>query len=252
MNHYFYRLIYKITVISLFWVGSLLLVGCSADMFSRKDKNSEKEMVIDYSSTSCETLYQLNNNVISNQTYWLQLMTCAQAVGSVEVQEQLSALPTGDNSWPVLFERSILLNQLKPSDSERKIVMVELSKQCSIMPIQICHLVSLWLDSQQNLLILSNERYRYQRLKEKNDTDVAQLQNELADLQIKLKRLTDIEHQFSSRNVLRPKNSEKNSKASDKDIFDPITEENINDKQNLQRQEGESQEEDSSTPQSDE
>lgn len=251
MNHYFCRLIYKVTAISLFWIGSLLLVGCSADMLFGQDKHSENVMIADYSSASCKTLYQLNNNVISNQTYWLQLMTCAQAIGSVEVQEQISALPASDNSWPVLFEKSILLNQLKPSDSERRMVLVELSKQCSTMPIQICHLVSLWLDSQQNLLILSNERYRYQRLKEKNDADVAQLQNELADLQIKLKRLTDIEHQFSSRNILRQKNSEKNSKANEKVIFDPVTEGNINDKQNLQRHEGDSQEEDSSVPQSD-
>ncbi len=240
MNQYLCRLVYKSAVIiSMCCIGSLSLIGCSAHTVFWQDTPSDNTAIIDYSSTSCKSIYQMNHNVINNQTYWLQLMTCAQLAGSVELQEQLSALSMSDNNWPVLFERSILLNQLKPSDSERKAVLIELSKQCSAMPVHICHLVNLWLDSQQNLLILSNERYRYQRLKEKNEADITQLQNELADLQIKLKRLTDIEHQFSSRNTLRPKNNEKNSKADDKIISEsvPVIEEHANDKQNLQHQE---------------
>ncbi|WP_042872139.1 two-component system QseEF-associated lipoprotein QseG [Dickeya poaceiphila] len=189
-----------------------LLAGCAQDSDNRPAGQRvadivslPKEQVADYRTMSCEQLWQLHStDAMNNALYWLRVMDCAARMTPTQARQQ--TLMVGENDWSGLFRQAILLDNAETTAQERHQIIEQLSRHRLNVPLTLLPLFQLWLDKQNLMLTLSDERQRFQRTQENNDKQLEmmheqqnQLQSQLETTTRKLENLTDIERQLSSR-----------------------------------------------------
>lgn len=199
---------------------SAILSGCANNgsfSFSSKSK------VTDYSVESCDDIWLLKDEAaFNNSLYWLQIMNCTKKLSATGVQIRLNE-NTG-TEWEALFERSILLAHISGTESEQRQVLEKLTQSKRKLPDSLQGLVNLWVKNQQLQIALNIEKNKYQRLKENSETHTKELSDELRDIQIKLKSLTEIERQLPTRK------STKNGKAEAAQVInDPVVNSDVED-----------------------
>ncbi|WP_238553296.1 two-component system QseEF-associated lipoprotein QseG [Dickeya sp. DW 0440] len=183
----------------------------------------------DYRTMPCERLWPLHNiDAMNNGLYWLRAMECASRMTPVQAREQ--TLLVGENDWSGLFRQAILLDNAGTTVQERHQIIDQLNRHRLNVPPTLLPLFQVWLDKQNLMLTLDDERQRFQRAQENSDRQLdamreqqTQLQSQLETTTRKLENLTDIERQLSSRKMIpgdlpeegrRPaKNSESDSSA---------------------------------------
>lgn len=193
----------KIITFSIMLFLSAMLSGC---VNNGSFNFSSRAKIADYSSHSCDDIWTLkDDSAFDNALYWLRIMDCTKALSATGVQLQLNENTGVD--WPVYFKRSILLAHISGTESEQRQMLEKLTQSKRKLSDPLQALVNLWVKNQQLQLALNIEKGKYQRLKESSETHVKELSDELRDVQIKLKSLTEIERQLPTRK------STKNGKA---------------------------------------
>ncbi|MBX9446151.1 two-component system QseEF-associated lipoprotein QseG [Dickeya chrysanthemi] len=193
-----------------------LLAGCAQDSdrppVGRRDAelvSLPKEQVADYRTMSCERLWQLHNtDAMNNALYWLRVMDCAARMTPTQARQQ--TLLVGENDWSGLFRQAILLDNAETTEQERRQIIEQLNRHRLNVPLTLLPLFQVWLDKQNLMLTLSDERQRFQRTLENSDKQLEamreqqnQLQSQLEATTRKLENLTDIERQLSSRKTVQ-------------------------------------------------
>lgn len=194
---------------------SMGLVGCVAQPGSPRVErrgvevvNPPKEQVADYRTMPCERLWQLHNSeAMNNGLYWLRAMDCAARMTPVQAREQI--LLVGENDWSGLFRQAILLDNAGTTVQERHQIIDQLNRHRLNVPPTLLPLFQVWLDKQNLMITLDDERQRFLRMQESSDKQLdvmreqqAQLQSQLETTSRKLENLTDIERQLSSRKTV--------------------------------------------------
>ncbi|MGM3162839.1 two-component system QseEF-associated lipoprotein QseG [Dickeya undicola] len=190
----------------------VILAGCVQDNDNApvERRGSEivsppKEQVADYRILSCGRLWQLHNtDAMNNALYWLRVMDCAARMTPVQARQQ--TLLVGENDWSGLFRQAILLDNAETTEQERRQIIEQLNRHRLNVPLTLLPLFQVWLDKQNLILTLADERQRFQRAQENSDKQLEvmheqqnQLQSQLETTTRKLENLTDIERQLSSR-----------------------------------------------------
>lgn len=189
-----------------------LLAGCAQDSDNPPVGRREAEIVsppkaqvADYRTMSCEQVWQLHNTeAMNNALYWLRVMECASRMTPMQARQQ--TLLVGENDWSGLFRQAILLDNAETTLQERQQIIEQLNRQRLNVPLTLLPLFQVWLDKQNLILTLADERQRFQRAQENSDKQLeamheqqTQLQSQLETTTRKLENLTDIERQLSSR-----------------------------------------------------
>jgi len=197
-----------------FIISPLLLAGCVNHSTNQEHVNSIETMmpsseVVDFSVAPCEILWALDDEkVLSNSLYWLRAMDCADRMPALQARFQAQQI--SQHRWDSVFKQSILLTDADPSDGLRKILLGQVESFSEQMPVSIRPLVQLWREHQMLEIQLADEKARNARQQMVSENQIAlldaqqkSLESELASTQQKLKNLTDIERQLSSRKSLQ-------------------------------------------------
>lgn len=191
-------------------ITSLLAVLPSV-VFSEEndDFTSLNFKVKDYQSEDCQLIFQNKEPLrITNISYWIRMMECSENNSTASNRSQAKVFNTG--LWPDTFAWIVLISNGNPSLNERKKILNQLQIHDVNIPNNMRSLVNLIKRTQQNELAL-------QELSEAQDTQLAtlsetvsklevenqQLAKELADTQLKLEHLADIERQLSLRRQIQ-------------------------------------------------
>lgn len=202
------------------------VTGCSQTPDERERQThpapSEPESrVVDYQQVDCEQIWTFDTRAaIDNPLYWLRAMDCAQRLSPAEARAEARRWP-GSN-WHDRFKQAVLLNNGKVSPFERHQYLQRFDDVDDDYPAAVRPLITVWREGQGALLQLSAERTRYSNLQQSNDAQLellrqqqTSLHHELVQTQQKLKSLTDIERQLSSR---RSPDAADNAHESDKSM----------------------------------
>lgn len=192
----------------------LLLMGCAERVVSNGEAQQQQEVlpeikVVDYRSASCDTLFQIDEKeALENSLYWLQVMDCADRLGTTQARALAETLP--DDHWQGVFKQSILLGSAEPTPTERRQLIDRLNLYHLAFPHRVRPLLQLWRQQHIGQIALFDQRTRYQQLQERSDNQIDtlrqsqhDLQSKLNDTMRKLENLTDIERQLSSRKQLQ-------------------------------------------------
>lgn len=192
----------------------MLLIGCARTGVSNNVVPQQQEVlpeikVVDYRIASCDTLWFLDEKeALENSLYWLQVMDCADRLGSTQARVLAKTLP--DSHWQGVFRQSILLGSAEPTSAERRQLIDRLSRYHLEFPNRLRSLLQLWRQQHIGQIALFDQRARYQQLQERSDNQIdtlrqsqRDLQNQLNETARKLENLTDIERQLSSRKQLQ-------------------------------------------------
>ncbi|TPG63199.1 two-component system QseEF-associated lipoprotein QseG [Ewingella americana] len=191
-----------------------LLVGCTNHSGSHPDYRPVEDMiptskVVDFRLAPCETLWTLDDNdTMTNSLYWLRAMDCAERMSDTQARFQAQQIKV--NSWDTVFKHSILLSSIDPDLQQRRALLTQVNQYRAQMPGAIRPLVQLWRERQTLQVTLGDEKGRNARQQEVAESKFLlmtqqqnALQGSLADTQRKLKNLTDIERQLSSRKQMQ-------------------------------------------------
>jgi len=196
-------------------ISPLLLAGCvNHSTTSQGHVNSIENLipsseVVDFSVAPCEILWSLDDEkVLSNSLYWLRAMDCADRMPALQARFQAQQI--SQHRWDSVFKQSILLADADPSDGLRKILLGQVAGFSEQIPVSIRPLVQLWREHQMLEIQLADEKARNARQQIVSENQIAlldaqqkSLAAELENTQQKLKNLTDIERQLSSRKPLQ-------------------------------------------------
>lgn len=195
-------------------ISPLLLAGCANHSTTHGHVNSIENMipsaeVVDFSVAPCEILWTLDDEkTLSNSLYWLRAMDCADRMPAVQARFQAQQI--SQHRWDSVFKQSILLADADPSDGLRKILLGQVESFSNQTPVTIRPLVQLWREHQILEIKLADEKARNARQQIVSENQIAlldaqqkSLAAELESTQQKLKNLTDIERQLSSRKSLQ-------------------------------------------------
>lgn len=191
-----------------------LLSGCnlhsSSDSYYRPvDDVIPTTKVVDFRLAPCETLWALDDNeAITNSLYWLRAMDCADRMNDTQARYQADQIKA--HSWDTVFKQSILRSGADPDQQQRRALLARVNEYRAQMPGSIRSLVQLWRERQTLQVTLGDEKARNARQAAVSESKIEQmsqqqvaLQSSLADTQRKLKNLTDIERQLSSRKQMQ-------------------------------------------------
>lgn len=191
-----------------------LLSGCglhsSSDSYYRPVEDViPTTKVVDFRLAPCETLWALDDNeAITNSLYWLRAMDCADRMNDVQARFQADQIKA--NAWDTVFKQSILRAGADPDQQQRRVLLARVNEYRAQMPGSIRSLVQLWRERQTLQVTLGDEKARNVRQAAVSESKIEQLtqqqvalQESLADTQRKLKNLTDIERQLSSRKQMQ-------------------------------------------------
>lgn len=191
-----------------------LLMGCTPHSASDAHFRTIEDMiptskVVDFRVAPCETLWALDDSeAMTNSLYWLRAMDCAERMSDTQARFQAQQIKA--NSWDTVFKQSILISGTDPEPQQRRALLAHVNQYRAQMPGAIRPLVQLWRERQTLQVTLSDEKSRNARQQQVEESKVAlmaqqqaELQASLADTQRKLKNLTDIERQLSSRKQMQ-------------------------------------------------
>lgn len=191
-----------------------LLAGCafhsSGDNYYRPIEDLiPTTKVVDFRLAPCETLWTLDDNeAISNSLFWLRAMDCAERMNDAQARFQADQIKA--NSWDTVFKQSILRAGADPDPQQRRALLAHVNQYRAQMPGSIRTLVQLWRERQTLQVTLGDEKARNARQAAVSESKIEQLteqqvalQGSLADTQRKLKNLTEIERQLSSRKQMQ-------------------------------------------------
>lgn len=192
----------------------VLLAGCTPHSPSDTYYRPVEDMipttkVVDFRLAPCETLWTLDDSdAMTNSLYWLRAMDCADRMSDTQARYQAQQIkPT---RWDTVFKQSILLSGTDPDLQQRRALLTHVNQYRAQMPGAIRPLVQLWRERQTLQVTLGDEKGRNARQQEVAENKLelmtqqqTALQASLADTQRKLKNLTDIERQLSSRKQMQ-------------------------------------------------
>ena len=189
---------------------SLLVTSCTSggvhSVINPKNEVLQPERQLDdYLTIGCTDIWQLRGQPAeANPLYWLRAMDCARSLSPAEAR--VIAHRHEDDTWQEAFRRGILLADARITPQERQRYMAVLDATAASMPPHVQPLYQVWLSSQVLQLKLVAERGRYNKLRQTTDTELEALHQQQTHLQTqldtttrKLKNLTDIERQLSTR-----------------------------------------------------
>jgi hypothetical protein len=165
--------------------------------------------VVDFRLAPCETLWALDDSeAINNSLFWLRAMDCADRMNDAQAHFQADQIKA--DSWDSVFKQSILRAGADPDQQQRGALLARVNQYRVEMPASIRSLVQLWRERQTLQVTLGDEKARNARQAAVSESKIEQLteqqvalQASLADTQRKLKNLTDIERQLSSRKQMQ-------------------------------------------------
>lgn len=192
----------------------VVLVGCIPHSSSNTYYRPAEDMipstkVVDFRLAPCETLWTLDDSdAMTNSLYWLRAMDCADRMSDTQARYQAQQIkPT---TWDTVFKQSILISGTDPDLQQRRALLTHVNQYRAQMPGAIRPLVQLWRERQTLQVTLGDEKGRNARQQEVVESKFElmtqqqiALQASLADTQRKLKNLTDIERQLSSRKQMQ-------------------------------------------------
>ncbi|MGC6389594.1 two-component system QseEF-associated lipoprotein QseG [Ewingella sp. S1.OA.A_B6] len=191
-----------------------LLMGCTPHSTSDGYYRPIEDMiptskVIDFRVAPCETLWALDDGeTMTNSLYWLRAMDCADRMSDTQARFQAQQIKA--SRWDSVFKQSILISGTDPDQQQRRALLTRVNQYRAQMPGAIRPLVQLWRERQTLQVTLGDEKSRNARQQEVAESKVvlmtqqqAALQASLADTQLKLKNLTEIERQLSSRKQMQ-------------------------------------------------
>lgn len=194
----------------LLGLACLVLSGCNTALTphnanSSAGENEPHQQVADYLSTDCEDIWSFAGDAAENNPlYWLRGMDCGDRLSPAEARAEANQLTA--STWQQAFKRGILLANAKITPGERRRMVNDIDTLSTQIPLRIRPLYQVWRDAQGLQLSIAEERQRYSKLQESNDTQLdamrlqqQELQSELDLTTRKLQNLTDIERQLSSR-----------------------------------------------------
>ena len=195
-------------------VAPTLLAGCtlhsSSDSYYRPVEDViPTTKVVDFRLAPCETLWALDDSdAINTSLFWLRAMDCADRMNDAQARYQAEQIKA--NSWDTVFKQSILRAGADPDQQQRRALLARVNEYRVQMPGSIRTLVQLWRERQTLQVTLGDEKARNARQAAVSESKIEQLteqqvalQQSLTDTQRKLKNLTDIERQLSSRKQMQ-------------------------------------------------
>ncbi|AFJ46121.1 putative alpha helix protein [Shimwellia blattae DSM 4481 = NBRC 105725] len=191
-------------------IASSLAGGCVPDsvhsVIHPKDELPQpRQQLDDYLTVGCTRIWQLAEPASENNPlYWLRAMDCARSLSPAEAR--VIAHRHEEPTWQEAFRRGILLADARITPQERQRYMTTLDATADSVPPHVQPLYQVWRAGQQLQLKLVAERGRYNKLRQTTDTELegmrvqqTHLQSQLEATTRKLKSLTDIERQLSTR-----------------------------------------------------
>lgn len=187
----------------------LALTGCASSSLQPTRIHREPPVPVqklaDYQAISCSGIWNRHGqSQENNPLYWLRAIDCAEGLSPVKARAEAARYP--DNTWQDAFRRSILLGKARITPVERAQQIDALDAAFNSVPRGQRPLYQLWRDAQANEYALSQERSHYAALQQSSDKQLDTLRHEqqlvqqqLEQTERKLKYLTDIERQLSSR-----------------------------------------------------
>ncbi|WP_127960220.1 two-component system QseEF-associated lipoprotein QseG [Serratia microhaemolytica] len=201
-----------ISLLSSLFTVPFLLMGCADSAISSDFSQQTAEAVEliqpeGVPAIACDVLMQQNAQTqVEDPRHWLQLMACIEALDLDVEQARVWANQQADGTWQGYLKQAILLSDVMLNTRENQMLIEGLDSRRVQYPAALHSLVQLW--RQQYLLqrLLQDEKTRHQQLQESTSSKIGslqretlQLQQKLHDISLKLKNLTDIERQLSSR-----------------------------------------------------
>lgn len=203
----------------------VLLIGCTPHSASNANYRPIEDMiptskVVDFRLAPCETLWTLDDSdAMTNSLYWLRAMDCADRMSDTQARFQAQLIKA--TRWDTVLKQSILISGTDPDLQQRRALLAHVNQYRAQMPGDIRPLVQLWRERQTLQVTLGDEKSRNARQQEVAGNKLllmtqqqAALQASLADTQRKLKNLTDIERQLSSRKQMQTDLPDSDSTAS--------------------------------------
>jgi len=196
------------------FAAPVFLIGCtyhsSDDAFYRPvGEVIPTSKVVDFRLASCDTLWTLDDSeALGNSLYWLRAMDCADRMSDSLARVQAQQIHA--DSWDRVFKQSILFSGSDPDQQQRRALLAKVNEYRGQMPGSIRSLVQLWRERQTLQVTLGDEKARSARQLAVSESKLEQmtlqqtaLQASLSDTERKLKNLTDIERQLSSRKQMQ-------------------------------------------------
>lgn len=198
-----------ITVVALFILPGCRTTSVLTDPSIGNINPMTEHQEAGFRSVSCDAIWlEQHDDTLVDPLFWLRAIDCANQLPR-KIARDLAKQQTDDN-WQNSFKKSILLSVTEPTIATRQNIINNTSKYSVALPDAVKVLFDLWREQQISLLNVQEERKRYRQLVTSTDNKIdtlkaqeSKLQHQLKETSKKLARLTNIEHELSTRKQLQ-------------------------------------------------